>query len=311
MKMFIYILSVFIFFTALESSQNRYENLKVLQLNDLTKEEKRVILDKGTERPFSGKYYNFKGDGTYLCKQCNAPLYKSSSKFDSGCGWPSFDDEIKGAVERKKDADGHRTEILCANCGAHLGHIFEGEGFSDKNIRHCVNSISLNFKAIQDEKYKKAYFAGGCFWGVEYHFEKLEGVKSVESGFMGGTIENPSYMDVVRGKTGHLEVVEVSYDSSKVTYETLAKLFFEIHDPTQKYGQGPDIGTQYLSAVFTSSDDEKRVVKKLIGILTKNGLKIATKIYDNKPFYKAEEYHQDYYKKTGKRPYCHVYIKRF
>ena len=158
---------------------------------------------------------------------------------------------------------------------------------------------------------QKAYFAGGCFWGVEYHFEKLEGVKSVVSGFMGGHIENPSYRDVVRGKSGHLEVVEVTYDPLKVSFETLAKLFFEIHDPTQKNGQGPDIGSQYLSAIFTSDKKEKETIYKLVGILDKKGLEIATKIYEAKPFYKAEDYHQDYYEKTGKKPYCHSYKKLF
>lgn len=124
-----------------------YSNLPVLKLNPLSAEEARVILKKGTERPYSGKYYKHKQDGTYSCKQCGAALYKSNSKFDSGCGWPSFDDEIKGAVTRVKDADGRRVEIICTKCKAHLGHVFEGEGFTDKNIRHCVNSISLNFNS--------------------------------------------------------------------------------------------------------------------------------------------------------------------
>ncbi len=126
-------------------AQNTQENYR-----KLTPEEKRVIINKGTEAPFTGQYNDHWKEGTYVCKRCGAELYKSTSKFDAGCGWPSFDDEIEGAVKRVPDADGRRTEILCNNCGAHLGHVFTGEGYTDKNTRHCVNSISMEFIPERD-----------------------------------------------------------------------------------------------------------------------------------------------------------------
>jgi peptide methionine sulfoxide reductase msrA/msrB len=284
---------------------------KIEQLSD---EEKYVLINKGTQAPYVGKYTDEKSNGIYTCKICETPLYKSSDKFSSNCGWPSFDDAIDGAVKRIPDADGRRIEIVCAKCGGHLGHIFEGEGFTQKNTRHCVNSISLELDTtaeVKDESLSYAYFAGGCFWGVEYFLEKLDGVKSVSSGFMGGHVKNPGYYEVVSGRTGHLEAVEVIYDKSQISYEKVARTFFEIHDPTQTNGQGPDIGSQYLSAVFVNDDKERNTIKKLIALLDENGFDIATKIFEKVDYYKADEGHQNYYNKKGSRPYCHGYKKRF
>lgn len=160
---------------------------------------------------------------------------------------------------------------------------------------------------------QSAYFAGGCFWGVEYFFEKLEGVQAAISGYMGGHLNNPSYKEVCNGTTGHLEVVRVDYDADIVTFEELVELFFEIHDPTQTNGQGPDIGNQYLSAIFYNNQEEKDIAQALIDILKNKGYDIATQLISTKntPFFEAEEYHQDYYFKHNKQPYCHKYVKRF
>ena len=282
------------------------------EYNKLSKEEERVIVNKGTEAPFSGVYNDFFERGFYHCKRCGARLYISDDKFSSSCGWPSFDDEIKEAIRRETDLDGKRTEILCANCGAHLGHVFEGERLTEKDIRHCVNSISLIFvPAGEDPDIGKAYFAGGCFWGVEYFFEQKEGVISAVSGYMGGDLENPSYQDVSSRNTGHLEIVEVTYDVNKVSYEDLARLFFEIHDPTQSDGQGPDIGNQYLSAIFFNNEEEELTASRLIDILKKKGYRVVTKLFPASTFWKAEQYHQNYYGKNKKTPYCHRYEKKF
>lgn len=280
-------------------------------MKPLTPEERRVIVDKGTEAPFTGRYYMNKEAGTYRCRQCGAPLYRSQDKFDSGCGWPSFDDELPGAVERSVDADGRRTEITCARCGGHLGHLFTGEGFTPKDTRHCVNSLSLEFEPSAGRKTETAIFAGGCFWGVEHLLAKVPGVLDVESGYTGGTTENPTYEQVCSHRTGHAEAVRVTFDSSEVTYERLAKLFFEIHDPTQADGQGPDIGEQYRSEVFYTTPEQRQVAEKLIAELRRKGYDVVTQVTPTGRFWPAENYHQDYYERKGTQPYCHAYRKRF
>ena len=282
-----------------------------LKLNELTPEEKRVIQRKGTEKPFSGKYNQEFGSGIYTCRQCGAPLYRSDDKFKTECGWPGFDDELPGAIKKMTDPDGQRTEIMCAQCGGHLGHIFKGERLTPKNTRHCVNSISMIFVPGNSERIGRAIFAGGCFWGVEYWIKKTPGVLTVTSGYIGGNKEYPTYREVCSGKTGHAEAVEVIYDRSKVDYATLAKLFLEIHDPTQLDHQGPDYGSQYRSAIFYHDEAQRQAAVKLIGILQANGIAAVTSLEPATRFWPAEDYHQDYYSRKNSKPYCHAYVKRF
>jgi peptide methionine sulfoxide reductase msrA/msrB len=305
------ILLIFLIYFAIMNEESFSQ--EKLPYFDLSKEESYVINDKGTEYPNTGKYNKYKETGTYICKKCGAALYNSTGKFESDCGWPSFDDEIKGAVKRLPDPDGMRTEIECASCGAHLGHVFTGERLTSKNVRHCVNSVSLDFvpAELDPGRYGSAVFAGGCFWGVEYYLQKSPGVISVTSGYIGGKVKNPTYKEVCTGKTGHAEAVKVVYDPQKTSYETLLKLFLEIHDPTQVDRQGPDIGNQYRSEIFYMNEDQKNIASKYINILKDKGLKVATAVTRATEFYPAETYHQDYYFNNGKLPYCHSYTKRF
>jgi len=284
-----------------------------IKTNPLTPEEQSVILHKATERPFTGKYTKFNGKGVYTCKYCDAILFRSTDKFASECGWPSFDAAVPGAVKQTLDADGQRMEITCARCGGHLGHVFTGEHFTPKNTRYCVNSISMNFVPADKMKVEKAYFAAGCFWGVQYFLERAKGVVTTTVGYMGGKTKKPTYKEVCSHTTGHAETVEVVYDPLQTSFEQIAKLFFDIHDPTQVDRQGPDIGDQYRGEIFYVDDGQKATAGKLIQILDAKGMKIATKLESAKAytFWKAEDYHQFYYDKNGHKPYCHFYTQRF
>lgn len=294
------------------NAPKKQDNMENKNWNKLTQEEERIILHKGTEYPFTGQYNDNKDRGVYLCKQCNQTLFESDDKFNSGSGWPSFDQAIDGAVKEVLDADGRRSEIVCSNCLGHLGHVFRGEAMTNKNTRHCVNSLSLNFVPDEsNQKKEEAYFGSGCFWGTEYFLQQVPGVISTTVGYMGGTVKNPSYKEVCTGKTGHAEVVKVVFDPDSISYEDLTKLFFETHDPTQVNRQGPDIGTQYRSEIFYSSQEQKKVAEELIQVLVNKGYKVATQVTPYAPFYKGEQYHQDYYQGNGGTPYCHSYQQKF
>lgn len=284
-------------------------NAFTMEEKSLTPDEKAVIWGKATERPFSGKYDKFFENGIYTCKVCGAALYDADSKFDSGCGWPAFDKSFPQAIRALPDPDGMRTEIQCARCGAHLGHVFNGENLTPTNTRYCVNSISMNF--IEAKNIAKAIVAGGCFWGVEELMRKLDGVISCVSGYEGGNTLNPRYEDVCTGKTGHYEAVEIIFDKRKISYADILKRFFEIHDFTQKDGQGPDIGSQYKSAIFYENENQRKDAEAVINTLKQKGYDVATLLLPAKKFYVAEAYHQRYYERKKSDPYCHFYKKIF
>lgn len=284
----------------------------MLKTKSLMPEMQKIILEKGTEYPGSGEYNEFVQPGTYLCRQCGLALFRAEHKFPSGCGWPSFDQEIKGSVRCTPDPDGRRTEILCVRCDAHLGHVFKDEGYTVLSTRHCVNSLSLDFvdntTVIDSEE---AILAAGCFWGVEYYMQKLNGVLKTEVGYSGGRTDHPKYKEVCSKTTGHLEVIRVVFDPAIISYEEIIKYFFEIHDYTQTDGQGPDLGEQYLSAIFCYTPEQIQVAKKVIGLLENMGDKVATTVRAAEIFWPAEEYHQDYYTVNEKQPYCHSWKKKF
>lgn len=278
----------------------------------LTPLARRIICHKATEYPHTGNYNSIQSKGTYLCRRCGLALFRAASQFHSGCGWPSFDENIIQAVKQVPDADGQRTEILCERCDGHLGHVFTGEYLTHKNLRHCVNSASIDFVAnseVMDTE--EAIVAGGCFWGVDHFLKLIPGVLKVEVGYTGGHIENPGYEQVCYGNTGHYEAARVLFDRNKTDYHQVVKRFFEIHDPTQRTGQGPDIGQQYQSAIFYYDDEQQAIINELIKQLRERGYNVATRILPVQAFWPAEDYHQNYYGKHPKAPYCHRPEPRF
>lgn len=283
---------------------------------NLAPEEAKVILRKGTEAPFCGTLLENHKDGVYLCRLCSLPLFASDAKFDSGTGWPSFFQPYDKAHVRTERDVSHgmvRDEILCARCGAHLGHVFE-DGPKPTGLRFCLNSVSLTFSekgtelpaAARPIATQTAYFAGGCFWGVEDRFQQIPGVIDAVSGYMGGKTKDPTYEEVCSHGTGHAETVKVVFDPARVTYGQLLGWFFKLHDPTQLNRQGPDVGDSYRSAIFAVGDEQLKEARAFIASQQAGdrfkGRTIVTQLVpaqDAGAFYEAEAYHQDYHAKHG------------
>ena len=282
----------------------------------LTPDEAKVILAKGTEPAFCGNLVDNHKEGVYVCRLCGLPLFSSEAKFDSGTGWPSFFKPFDQDHVRYIEDNAHgmeRVEILCARCGGHLGHVFE-DGPRPTGLRYCLNSVSLTFvekgqplpAASKPVTTETAYFAGGCFWGVEDRFQQVPGVISAVSGYMGGKTKNPTYEAVCAHTTGHAETVKVVYEPTKATYAQLLEWFFKFHDPTQLNRQGPDVGDQYRSAIFAADQRQLEQAKAFIEAQAKavrfKDRKIVTQVELAEKagaFYEAEAYHQDYHQKHG------------
>jgi peptide methionine sulfoxide reductase msrA/msrB len=282
----------------------------------LTPEEAKVVLRKGTEPAFCGTLTDNKKEGVYTCRLCGLPLFASDSKFNSGTGWPSFFQPVDKAHVKTEHDTSHgmdRVEIVCTRCGSHLGHVFE-DGPRPTGLRFCVNSVSLQFNEKGAELPAEsrplatatAYFAGGCFWGVEDRFQQIPGVIDAVSGYMGGQVASPTYEQVCGKQTGHAETVRIVFDPKRVTYRQLLERFFKFHDPTQLNKQGPDYGSQYRSAIFTADAKQAEEARAFIDEQQKGerfkNRKIVTQVVsvnEAGKFWDAEEYHQDYHVKHG------------
>jgi peptide methionine sulfoxide reductase msrA/msrB len=288
------------------------ERVKALAAS-LSEEQRRVLLSKGTEAAFCGTLLDNKLKGTYACALCGLPLFTSDAKFNSGTGWPSFFQPVDEAHVRQIRDTSHgmvRIESVCARCGGHLGHVFE-DGPRPTGLRYCMNSESLEFfekgaqmpERSQPVKAETAYFAGGCFWGVEDRFAQVPGVLDAVSGYQGGSVEKPTYKQVCSGATGHAEAVRVTFDPARVSYRDLLEYFFKFHNPTQLNRQGPDVGAQYRSAIFAADDEQFRQAAAFVEEQQADdrfkGKKVVTQVERAKEFYEAEEYHQNYHLKHG------------
>lgn len=314
-----------------EESMNKYVKPSDEELKSrLTSKQYEVTQQDATEPPFQNEFWNHKEEGIYVDVVTGEPLFSSLDKYDSGCGWPSFTKPIaKEGVSYKPDYKHGmtRTEVRSGAGNSHLGHVFDdGPGPSKK--RYCINSAALRFvpvsklesegyseylpqfkkeKAIVNTK-ETATLAGGCFWGMEEIIREIPGVLDTVVGYTGGSIPNATYEDVKKGTSGHAEAVQITYDPSKISYQELLAWFFRMHDPTTLNRQGNDIGTQYRSAIFFHSDDQRRAAEEVIEKMNASGKwqrPVVTKLEPYGEFFKAEEYHQDYLQKHPGGYTCH------
>ena len=276
----------------------------------LTPQQYEVTRLKGTERAFSGEFCEKHEPGLYGCICCDTLLFDSTVKFESGTGWPSFTQPYQmNAIRYEKDTSHGmaRVEILCNTCDAHLGHVFP-DGPTPGGLRYCVNSIAIKHLR-PTSKHSTAVVGGGCFWCIEAIFQRVKGVIGVVSGYSGGQIKNPTYKEVCSGKTGYAEVVQVTFDPDKISYENLLRIFFTAHDPTTLNQQGNDLGTQYRSVIFYQTEAEKTVAEQVIEEMQPYfDNPIVTELSHLPVFYKAEDYHQNYYDQNVGNPYCTVII---
>jgi peptide methionine sulfoxide reductase msrA/msrB len=285
--------------------------------NKLSDQQYYILREKGTEKPYTGKWLMNKDSGYYKCAACGNLLFRSDQKFDSHCGWPSFDEQITDGKIITKEDHSHgmdRIEIMCAQCGGHLGHLFD-DGPTETGKRYCVNSVSLDFVSASEETIltnDTIVLGGGCFWCIEAIYERMNGVISAQSGYSGGDVANPSYKLVCTGNTNHAEVVQIVYDPNVVSLIEILKVFFSVHNPTTLNQQGADVGTQYRSAIFYRNESQKKIIDEVINDLSESkiyDMPIVTKVEKFKAFYVADITHQDYYENNSNQSYCQIVIQ--